>query len=61
MKRDLAGLGEEWRMRAMDGEWKRVVETAVKQDQRWKEKENRNEEQHVGASLTPDKQYMTLH
>ena len=31
VKRGLVGLGGEWRMR--DGEWRQVVETAVKWDQ----------------------------
>ena len=31
VKRDLVGVGREWRMKARDrGEWKRLVETVVK-------------------------------
>ena len=33
MKRDLVGVGEEWRMQARDGENGRMLGTAVKQDQ----------------------------
>ena len=33
MKRDLVGVGVEWRMRARDrGEWRRLLETIVKRD-----------------------------
>ena len=54
MERDLASVRGEWRTRAKDFEWRRIVETALKRDRGRKKKGRQKSKPCIGASFTPD-------